>query len=107
MSEGQYLCEQQKPVEGIELLRQAYELDENNPFSRALLANALVEQANATVESDWREAERLSKEALELNPSHPMAKTIRTLIQDGKPEALVAEGLSQARKLQASGTLAE
>jgi eukaryotic-like serine/threonine-protein kinase len=106
MSEGQELCAQQKAVEGIRLLREAYELDENNPFSRALLANALVEHAHATVEGDWREAEKLSKEALELNPSHPMAKTIRTLIQDRKRESFVDECVSQARKLQASGDLA-
>jgi len=105
MSEGQELCAQAKPVEGVNLLRQAYELDENNPFPRALLANALVEQAHATVESDWREAERLSKEALDLNPSHPMAKTIRSLIQDRKRESFVDECVSQARKLQASGDL--
>jgi eukaryotic-like serine/threonine-protein kinase len=105
MTEGQDLCTQQKPVEGIKLLRQAYELDENNPISRAMLANALVEQAHATVETDWREAERLSKEALELNPSHPMAKTIRTLIQDRKRESFVDECVSQARRLQASGDL--
>ena len=29
---------------------------------------ALVEQAHAIVESDWREAEKLAREALELNP---------------------------------------
>ena len=58
-----------KAAEGIRLLRQAYELDENNPLARAVLANALVEQAQAVVESDWREAEKLAKEAFELNPA--------------------------------------
>ena len=47
MAEGQDLCGQQKSAEGIRLLRQAYELDENNPLARAVLANALVEQAQA------------------------------------------------------------
>ena len=32
MTEGQELCAQQKAAEGIKLLRQAYELDENNPW---------------------------------------------------------------------------
>jgi hypothetical protein len=57
MTEGQELCAQQKPVEGIQLLREAYELDENNSLARAVLANSLVEQAHAIVESDWREAD--------------------------------------------------
>jgi Flp pilus assembly protein TadD len=68
------------------LLREAYELDENNSLARAVLANSLVEQAHAIVESDWREAEKLAREALDLNPAHPMAKTIRTLILDQKKE---------------------
>jgi eukaryotic-like serine/threonine-protein kinase len=105
MAEGQDLCAKQKPAEGIRLLRQAYELDENNSLARAVLANTLIEQAQAQVESDWREAEKISKEALDLNPSHPMAKTLRTLILDQKREAFVGESVSQARKLQTSGDL--
>ncbi len=106
MTEGQELCAQQKPVEGIKLLRQAYELDENNPLSRAVLANALVEQARSTVENDWREAEKLAGDALDLNPGHPMAKTIRTQILHQKREAFIDECVSQARKLQAAADLA-
>lgn len=106
MTEGQDLCAQQKSAEGIQLLRQAYELDENNSLSRAVLANALVEQAHATVENDWKEAENLAREALDLNPGHPMAKTIRTLILDQKRETFVEECVSQARKLQAASDLA-
>lgn len=105
MTEGQDLFAQQKP-EGIQLLRQAYELDENNSLARAVLANALVEQAHSIVETDWREAEKLAKEALDLNPGHPMAKTIKTLILDQKKETFVEECVSQARKLQATADLA-
>jgi serine/threonine protein kinase len=106
MTEGQELCAQQKPVEGIKLLREAYELDENNSLARAVLANSLVEQAHSIVESDWREAEKLAREALDLNPGHPMAKTIRTLILDQKRETFVEECVSQARKLQTGTDLA-
>jgi hypothetical protein len=49
MTEGQDLLPT-NPPEGIRLLRQAYELDENNSLSRAVLANALVEQARVLVE---------------------------------------------------------
>src|SRR5439155_9176519 len=106
MAEGQDLCAQQKSAEGVRLLRQAYELDENNTLARAVLANTLIEQAQALVESDWRESERLAKEAIDLNPGHPMAKTLRTLILDQKRETFVSECVSQARKLQTSGELA-
>ena len=102
MTEGQALFAQQKSADGIKFLRQAYELDENNSLSRAVLANALVELAHSVVETDWREAEKLAKEALDLNPAHPMAKTIKTLILDHKKETFVEECVSQARKLQAA-----
>ena len=63
-------------------------MDENNSLARAVLANTLVEQAQTLVETDWHEAEKLAKEAFGLNPAHPMAKTLRTLILDQKREAL-------------------
>ena len=91
MTEGQDLFAQQKFADGIKLLREAYELDENNSLARAVLANALVEEAHSTVDTDWREAEKLAKEGLELNPAHPMAKTIKTLILDHKKETFVEE----------------
>jgi serine/threonine-protein kinase len=105
MAEGQDLCGQQKASEGIPLLRQAYELDENDTIAKAVLANALVEQGQSLVESNWHEAEKLAKEAFELNPSHPMAKTLRTLILDQKRETYVGDCVSQARKLQTAGDL--
>jgi tRNA A-37 threonylcarbamoyl transferase component Bud32 len=105
MAEGQQLCAQKKTTEGIGLLRQAFEMDENNSLARAVLANTLVEQAQTLVETDWREAEKVAKEAFTLNPAHPMAKTLRTLILDQKREAYVTECVSQVRKLQTSGDL--
>ncbi|HTF42466.1 MAG TPA: hypothetical protein VK641_01140, partial [Terriglobales bacterium] len=103
MAEGQQLCEQHKFADGIALLRQAYELDEHNSLTRAVLSNALIEQARLTVDDNWQEAEQLTKQALELNPGHPLAKTVRTQILDQKREQSVTEGLSRARKLQAAG----
>jgi serine/threonine protein kinase len=105
MTEGQELCAQNRFADGVKLLKQAYELDERNSLTRAVLSNALVEQARNVVESNWQEADQLAKQALELNPSHPLGKTVRTLILDQKREYLVSECLSQARKLQASSDL--
>ncbi|HSZ02687.1 MAG TPA: PEGA domain-containing protein, partial [Terriglobales bacterium] len=55
---------------------------------------------------NWQEADQLARQAFELNPSHPLSKTVRTLILDQKREQTVTERVSQARKLQASGDLA-
>jgi serine/threonine-protein kinase len=106
MIEGQELCTQNRFAEGIKLLREAYELDEHNSLTRAVFSNALVEQARLVAESNWQEADRLAQQAFDLNPSHPLSKTVRTLILDQKREQIVSECLSQARKLQAAGDLA-
>ncbi|MGA9039829.1 MAG: protein kinase [Terriglobales bacterium] len=106
MAEGQDLCAQRQFADGIKRLREAYELDEHNSLTRAVLSNALIEQARLIVDSNWQEAEQLAQQALELNPGHPLAKTVRTQILDQKREQYVNEGLSQARKLQAAGDLA-
>jgi tetratricopeptide (TPR) repeat protein len=105
ITESQELFAQRKPAEAIQLLRQAYELDKKNSLARAILANALVEHAQSVVETDWLEAETLTNQALALNPAHPTAKTIRTLIVDQKKASSVEDWVARARKLQSSGDL--
>jgi serine/threonine protein kinase len=106
MTEGQELCAQDRFADGIKLLNEAYELDEHNALTRAVFSNALVEQARLVAETNWQEADQLARQAFELNPSHPLSKTVRTLILDQKREQTVTEYVSQARKLQAGGDLA-
>jgi serine/threonine protein kinase len=106
MAKGQELCGQNQAPEGIKLLRDAYELDEHNALTRAVLSNALVEQARLIAQSNWQEADRLAQQAVDLNPGHPLAKTVRTLISDQKREQAVSDCVSQARKLQAAGDVA-
>ena len=105
ITESQELFAQQKSAEAIQLLREAYELDKNNSLARAILANALVEHAQSVVETDWLEAETLTNQALKLNPAHPTAKTIRSLIEDQKKTSSVEDWVARARKLQSSGDL--
>jgi tetratricopeptide (TPR) repeat protein len=102
ITESQELFAQQKFAEAIQLLREAYELDKNNSLARAILANALVEHAHSVVETDWLEAETLSDQALKLNPAHPTAKTIRSLIVDQKKASSVEDWVARARQLQSS-----
>jgi serine/threonine protein kinase len=106
MTEGQELCTQHRFADGIKLLREAYELDEQNALTRAVFSNALVEQARLIAETNWQDADELAQQAFNLNPGHPLSKTVRTLILDQKREQMVGECLSQARKLQAGGDLA-
>ncbi len=102
---SQDLFAQRKSAEAIQLLREAYDLDKNNSLARAILANALVEHAHSMVETEWWEAETLAKQALDLNPAHPTAKTIGSLIFDRKKTSSVEDWVPRARKLQSSGDL--
>ncbi len=105
ITESQELFAQRNSAEAIKLLRKAYELDRKNSLARAILANSLVEQANSVVETDWLEAETLTNQALDLNPAHPTAKTIRSLIIDQKKNSSVEDWVAKAGKLQSSGDL--
>ena len=102
ITESQDFFAQQKSAEAIQLLRKAYDLDKNNSLARAILANALVEHAQSVVESDWLEAETLTNQALALNPAHPTAKTILSLIVAKKETSSVEDWVAGARKLQSS-----
>ena len=102
ITESQELFAQQKSAEAIQLLREAHELDKNNSLARAILANALVEHAQSVVETDWLEAETLTNQALKLNPAHPTAKTIHSLIVERKKNSSVEDWVARARKLQSS-----
>jgi tetratricopeptide (TPR) repeat protein len=105
ITESQELFAQRKSAEAIQLLRQAHELDKKNALARAILANALVEHAQSVVDTDWLEAETLTNQALALNPAHPTAKTVHSLIVERKTTSSVEDWVTRARKLQSSGDL--
>lgn len=105
ITESQELFAQRKSADAIQLLRKAYELDKTNSLARSILANALVEHANSIVETEWWGAENLAKDALALNPAHPTAKSIYSLIIERKKASSVAEWVARAGKLQSSGDL--
>ncbi len=90
---------------GLESLRKAYELDRRNPAVREVLLESLLERARSVLDTDWRSAEMLAQQALDLEPSHAHAKSLRTLVLDRKQQALVDECLALVRRLQAAGDL--
>jgi hypothetical protein len=67
--------------------------------------DTLVDQARNLLDADWRAAEVLAQQALELDPNHVLAKSLRTLASDRKREEAVDACLSQVRRLQAAGDL--
>jgi serine/threonine protein kinase len=105
LEEGQELCRKRRFEEGVAILRKARQLDESNSAVRAALVDTLTEQARLALETSWRDAEELLSQALELDPAHAKAKSLRTLAQDKKREEFVNQCVSQARQLQGSGDL--
>jgi eukaryotic-like serine/threonine-protein kinase len=105
LAEAQTLCNQKLYDKGIEVLRQAYKMDERNPALIALLSNALAEQARGVMESDPRKAEELVQQALELDPNHTQARSLNVVIRDRKRNEYLAQSRARVRELQAAGDI--
>jgi serine/threonine-protein kinase len=102
---GQKLCYERRFSEGLDVLKKAEERDGKNPVIRTALLNALLEQARSVLSENWRSAEPLVQHALELDPNHPQAKTLRTLVGDYKKQEQIEELVCDARELQAGGDI--
>jgi serine/threonine-protein kinase len=105
LAQGQEMLAAGRFEEGLETLRKARLQDERNPALQQALVDALVERARAVLETDWRAAEPLIQEALELDPGHSLAKSLRTLAQDRKREEFIQLCVTQARRAQAQGDI--
>lgn len=103
--QGQDLSTQRQFVEAIDVLRRAYALDESNQVIRTFLLETLLDQARAVIDTDWRAAEALSQQALELDPAHALAKGVRGMALDHKREEEVGQAVTEARRMQAAGNL--
>ena len=103
--QGRALCAQGNYAEGVSALRRAAECDPRHPQIRAALVEALVAYARGLLDQDWRTAETLIAEALDLDPNHTAARGLRTLVQDRKRDEAVAQAFLAARDLRAAGDL--
>jgi serine/threonine-protein kinase len=105
LAQGQEMLAAGRLQEGLEALRKAHRQDERNAALQQALLEALVERARIVLETDWRAAEPLIQEALELDPGHSLAKSLRTLAQDRKREEFIQLCVAQARRAQAQGDI--
>ena len=103
--QGRALCAEGKFAEGVASLRRALECDPRHPQIRAALVEGLVGHARDLLDRDWRTAETLIAEALDLEPNHTAALGLRTLTQDRKRDEAVAQAFLAARDLRAAGDL--
>ncbi len=105
LTEGQDLYQSGEFDQGLQLLRQSYKLDDRSPEIRTTLRDVLVERARTLHNTDLEASETLAQEALELDPNHPEAKSLRALAFDRKRDAFVEQCVSQARRLQTEGDI--
>ncbi len=103
INEGQSLIGNQQFEDGLKLIEEAVSLDERSLVARAVLMEALLNEAKALLDTDWQKADALVRRALGLDASSTHAKSLRLLIADRKKETAVKEFLSRARQLQAEG----
>ena len=103
LAQGRELCSRNEFQEGVDCLRRALRLDERNPVIRTALVDTLLAEVRTVFESDWRLAETLIQEALELDSGHALAKSLRTLVLDRKRNSFVDDCISKARQAQAAG----
>ncbi len=105
LQRGQKLCIERQFGEGLEALRKAASLDGRNAVIRAALLNALVEEARSVMGRDWREAEPLIEQALNIDGGHPLARSLQGLVLDYKRQEILNDCVSQAREMQANDDL--
>jgi serine/threonine protein kinase/cytochrome c-type biogenesis protein CcmH/NrfG len=106
LSEGNALFERGEFEEGIAALKRARDLDPRNPGIRSALTSRLTERARQLLDSDWRAAGALIDQALDLDPTHAAAKSIRILLEDRRREEFVDQAVAQIRGLQTAGDMA-
>jgi serine/threonine protein kinase len=88
------------------LFRRAYEADISDLVVRGLLVDTLVQHARGVLDSNWKRAEPLIQSALELDPTHPQARSVSTLIADRKRDEAIDQCINRARQLQAQNDVA-
>jgi serine/threonine-protein kinase len=105
LAQGQELHAQGQYDEALDLLRKAHQMDERNSSIRSAFLERLAEHARRLIDSDWRAADRLSQEALSLDPRHPVTKSVRVLVEDLQREEAIDELVTEVRRSQGSGDL--
>ena len=104
---GKEVYESGATSEGLQLLREAIQLNQHNSAVRNGLLDVLLKEAQVHLDGDWRSAETFVQEALEIDPGHPLAKSLGTLIRDKRQDEDVSAALSKAREFQVQGSPAE
>lgn len=105
LAEGQGLYANGEFEHGLGIIRKAHQLDERNSEIRNALRDLLIERARSLHNTDWQGSETLAQEALELDPNHAEARSLRSQAFDRKREEFVEECATHARRLHTAGDM--
>ena len=103
--EGKTACTSGDFDTGIPRLRKAVESDKRNRSMRAELLNALLNHGRTLLTKDWKAAQPFIQEALQLEESNPVARSLAAQVQDQERQEAVNHCVWEARDLQAAGDL--
>lgn len=106
VAEGQRLCLAGEFEKGVNCLRSALKLDDRSS-ARTSLRDVLVTKAQADFDTSWRDAETLIDQALDLDPHHPLARSLKAQAIDRRRDETVPAAAMLARRLQAEGRFDE
>ena len=107
LKQGQDFCAARNYEDGLIALRRAEKLDPRNRTARAALLSGLVAYARELMSKDWRAGEQPVKEALDLEPSDPVARSLLSILDDHRRQDAIANILVAARNYQADGHLSD
>jgi serine/threonine protein kinase len=99
---GKALCAERAFDEGIPNLRKAVALNGRSRSMRAALLDALIDQGAALVNHDWRAAQPLIQEALQVESNNMVARSLLAQVQDRERQVFVEACVYETRELQAA-----
>jgi serine/threonine-protein kinase len=105
VAEGRQLYAAGDLERGIELLRAAQQLDDRIS-TRQMLRDIFVARAQESLPGDWRIALSFAEQALDVDPNHALAHSLRARALDRKEEEEISRCIDEASVLQESGDIA-
>ena len=102
---GRAACVAGNHEQGLQLMRDALELDPGDPVARATLVDALVDRARELGAGSTSGSETLLNEVLQLDPENGFALSLRREHADAQRTEFVYWCTAQARRLQTAGDI--
>ena len=102
---AEQMREEGRLQEAVDTLQKAHKLDRFHTGINEALQAALIEEARGVLDTDWRTADDLLKQAQDLGSGHYAVKGLLRAVADRRREEEIAGILEKARALQQAGDI--